>query len=67
MCVAWDAALDSFAGELNVQWAPDEAPTPQGQLPFFADCLKHADLFEPFLERAPLNSGCGRPRYRWSP
>ena len=47
-------ALDSFAGRIEVQWAPDEAVTALGQLPFFIDLLKQSDLFEPFVAEAPL-------------
>ena len=47
--------LDSFVGKIEVKWAPDEAVTPWGQLPFFVDFLKQADLFEPFVEQAPLS------------
>ena len=47
-------ALDSFAGRIEVKWAPDEAVTALGQLPFFIDFLKQADLFEPFVAEAPL-------------
>ena len=49
------ASLGSFVGKIEVQWAPDEAVTPLGQLPFFVDFLKQSDLFEPFFEQAPLS------------
>ena len=32
--------VDSFAGKVEVRWAPEEAVTPLGQLPFFVDFLK---------------------------
>ena len=47
-------ALDCFAGRIEVQWAPDEAVTALGQLPFFIDFPKQSDLFEPFVAEAPL-------------
>ena len=47
-------ALDGLAGRIEVQWAPDEALTALGQLPFFIDFLKQSDLFEPFVAEAPL-------------
>ena len=47
-------ALDSFSGQVRVRWAPDEAVTPLGQLPFFIDYLKQADLFDPFVADCPL-------------
>ena len=46
--------MDSFAGKVEVRWAPEEAVTPLGQLPFFVDSLKQADLFDPFVREAPL-------------
>lgn len=47
-------ALDSFSGKVHVRWAPDEAVTPLGQLPFFIDYLKQADLFDPFVADCPI-------------
>ncbi len=47
-------AVDSVAGKIEVRWAPDEAVTPPGQPPFFVDCLKGANLFDPFVAEAPL-------------
>ena len=43
-------ALDSFGGRVHARWSPDEAVTPLGQLPFFIDFLKQADLFDPYVE-----------------
>ena len=28
-------AVDTFAGRIHVEWDPDAAVTPMGQLPFF--------------------------------
>ena len=53
-CVEESLSVDSFAGRIEVRWAPDEAVTAQGQLSFFVDFLKQANLFEPFVEGAPL-------------
>ena len=39
-------ALDSFGGRIHVRWSPDEAVTSLGQLPFFIDFLKQADLID---------------------
>lgn len=36
--------VDSFAGKISVQWAPQEAVTPLGQLPFFVDFLKQSGV-----------------------
>ena len=43
-------ALDSLGGRVHVRRSPDEAVTPLGQLPFFIDFLKQADLFDPYVE-----------------
>ena len=57
--------VDSFAGKVEVRWAPEEAVTPQGQLPFFVDFLKQADLFDPFVRQAPLQyTSPNAPRVR---
>ena len=47
-------ALDSFRCRIHARWSPDEAVTPLGQLPFFIDFLKQADLFDPFVKACPL-------------
>ena len=40
--------LDSYDGRVHVHWAPDEAVTPLGQLPFFIDYLRvHLRINEP--------------------
>ena len=46
--------MDSFSGRIHVWWSPDEAVTPLGQLPFFIDYLKQADLFNPFVSDCPM-------------
>ena len=46
--------LDSIGGRILVRWSPDEAVTPLGQLPFFIDFLKQANLFDPFVAASPL-------------
>lgn len=40
---------------MHVEWAPDEAVTPLGQLPFFIDYLKQAGLFDPWVADCPLD------------
>ncbi len=58
-------ALDSFSGQVHVRWSPDEAVTPLGQLPFFIDYLKQADLFDPFVADCPLRfSSPNAPKVR---
>ncbi len=46
--------VDSFAGPVRVEWDPQSALTPLGQLPFFIDFLKTAGLFEAFVADCPL-------------
>ena len=46
--------VDTFGGKVHVDWNPDAALTPLGQLPFFIDYLKTADLFEPWVEECPV-------------
>ena len=47
-------SVDSFAGRIEVRWAPDEAVTALGQLSFFVDFLKQSGLFEGLVAGAPL-------------
>jgi hypothetical protein len=39
---------------VHAQWSPDAALTALGQLPFFIDDLKSADLFDPWVEDCPV-------------
>jgi hypothetical protein len=48
-------AVDTFGGRIHVEWAPQAAVTPLGQLPFFVEFLKTADLFEPWVAQCPLS------------
>lgn len=47
--------VDTFDGKLHVEWDPNAALTPIGQLPFFIQFLKAGDLFEPWVSSCPLN------------
>ena len=47
-------SLDTFGGKLHVEWSPQAAVTPLGQLPFFIEFLKTAELFEPWVWECPL-------------
>jgi len=47
-------AVDTFAGRVHVEWDPQAAVTPLGQLPFFIDFLKSAELFQPWVNDCPL-------------
>ncbi|MDE0207883.1 MAG: transposase [Candidatus Tectomicrobia bacterium] len=57
--------MDTYAGRVQIRWAPDEEVTPLGQLPFLIDFLKQGGLFDAFVEGAPLSySSNNRPRVR---
>lgn len=47
-------AVDTFAGRIHVEWDPDAAVTPLGQLPFFIEFLKVSGLYEAFVADCPL-------------
>jgi hypothetical protein len=38
--------LDTFAGRVHVEWAPQAPVTALGQLPFFVEFLKQGGLFD---------------------
>lgn len=46
--------VDTFAGRIHVDWNPEAEVTAMGQLTFFIDFLKTADLFDPWIEECPL-------------
>jgi hypothetical protein len=48
-------ALDTFGGRIHVEWDPDAAVTPLGQLPFFIEFLKVSGLFDAWVEDCPLH------------
>src|SRR3990167_8584254 len=47
--------VDTFGGKVHIEWDPQAAVTPVGQLPFFIDFLKTADLFSPWVQECPLD------------
>ena len=47
-------AVQTFGGRIHVEWDPQAAVTPLGQLPFFVEFLKTAELFEPWVADCPL-------------
>jgi hypothetical protein len=47
-------AVDTFGGRVHVEWNPQAAVTPLGQLPFFIEFLKTAELLAPWVEGCPL-------------
>lgn len=46
--------VDTYGGKIYVEWEPQEAVTPLGQLPFFIEFLKLGGLFEAWVEDCPL-------------
>jgi hypothetical protein len=49
--------VDTYGGRVQVQWDREAAATPLGQLPFFIDFLKTAELFNLWVEECPLMYG----------
>ena len=47
-------AVDSWAGQIKVEWDPNAPLTPLGQLPFFIEYLKLAGLFDALVADCPL-------------
>lgn len=47
-------AVDTFAGRIHVEWDPDAAVTPMGQLPFFIEFLKVSGLYDAYVDECPL-------------
>jgi hypothetical protein len=48
-------AVDTFGGRIHVEWDPQAAVTPLGQLPFFIEFLKMGNLFDAWVEDCPLH------------
>ena len=46
--------VDTYAGRVDVEWDPDAAVTPLGQLPFFIEYLKQAGLFDGWVAGCPI-------------
>jgi len=46
--------VETCAGKVHIEWAPDAAVTPLGQLPFFIQFLKLGGGFDPWVEACPL-------------
>ena len=47
--------IDTYAGKIHVEWDPQAAVTPLGQLPFFIEFLKVSGLFNSFVQESPLS------------
>lgn len=46
--------VDTYAGKIHVEWDPNAAVTPLGQLPFFIEFLKVSGLFDELVASCPL-------------
>lgn len=46
--------VDTYAGRVHIEWDEGSATTPHGQLAFFVDFLKTAELYDPFVAQCPL-------------
>jgi len=47
-------AVDTFGGRVHVEWNPNAAVTPLGQLPFFTQFLQASGLFDAWVKDCPL-------------
>ncbi len=46
--------VDTYDGKIHIEWDPDAAVTPLGQLPFFIQFLKIGGRFDPWVNECPL-------------
>jgi hypothetical protein len=46
--------VETFGGRIHVEWNPDAAVTPLGQLPFFIEFLHVSGLFDAWVDQCPL-------------
>jgi hypothetical protein len=47
-------SIDTYAGKVHIEWDPQAAVTPLGQLPFFISFLKVSGLYDDFVASCPL-------------
>ena len=48
-------SVETYDGKIQVEWDPDAAVTPIGQLPFFIQFLKLGGRFDSWVNECPLN------------
>ncbi len=48
-------SLDTYGGKVHVEWDPQGAVSPLGQLPFFIEFLKVSGLYDNFIATCPLS------------
>lgn len=49
------STVDTYGGKVEVRWDCDAAVTAFGQMPYFIEFLKTAELFEPWVSDCPLS------------
>lgn len=54
LCQDVKLPVDTFGGRIHVEWDPQAAVTPLGQLAFFIEFLKMGNLFDPWVAQCPL-------------
>jgi len=52
--VSEPVTVETFGGRIHVDWNPDAAVTPLGQLPFFIEFLHISGLFDEWVASCPL-------------
>jgi hypothetical protein len=50
----WSGTVDTYGGPVRVRWDEDAAVTPFGQLVFFVEFLKTADLWDAWVIECPV-------------
>jgi hypothetical protein len=56
--------IDTYSGRVHIDWDPDAAITPLGQMAFFIAFLKSAGLFDNLVAACPLHYGGISPNRR---
>ena len=51
---AMATSVDTFAGKVQIKWAPEAEVSSLGLMPFFIEFLKTSGLFEKWVEDCPL-------------
>jgi hypothetical protein len=58
-------SLDTFAGKIQLKWAPEASVSSLGLMPFFIEFLKTSGLFDKWVEECPLRyTSANAPRKR---
>jgi hypothetical protein len=53
------SSLDTFAGKIQVKWAPEATVSSLGLMPYFIEFLKTSGLFDQWVEDCPLHYTSG--------